>query len=101
MTNWFEDVQIERLKKAGIYHYFKEIYATENIKIKPNPESFQTAMGERKPEECIMVGDNLKTDIQGALDCGIRAIYITSDKEINENKPYKTIHHLSELKELL
>ena len=72
LTNWFADVQIKRLKKVGIYNYFKEIYETENIKIKPNPESFKAAIGTNKPEECIMIGDNLKTDIQGALDFGIR-----------------------------
>lgn len=101
LTNWFKDVQIERLKKVGIYDCFKEIYATEKIKMKPNPESFQTAMGEQKPEECVMVGDNLKQDIQGALNCGIPAIYITLDKKANENKLYKTIHDLTELKKIL
>ena len=35
LTNWFENQQIQRLKNSGILKYFKKVYATERIKVKP------------------------------------------------------------------
>ena len=101
LTNWFEDVQKIRLEKLDILKYFKKIYATEKIKAKPNKESFENAIGNNKPEECIMIGDNLNSDIYGAINCGINAIYINPTALKEEKHEYKIINQLSELKDIL
>jgi len=45
---------------------------------KPHPSIFRTALGllQVAPEEAVMVGDNLKQDIEGALGVGMRAVLV-------------------------
>lgn len=100
LTNWFENTQIQRLKNTKIYKYFTHVYATEKIKVKPNKEAFKTAMGEFAPNECVMVGDDLKIDIDGALNIGINAIFLNR-KNISVDKKYTVITHLDELIKIL
>ena len=76
------------------------MYATEKIKVKPNKEAFKTAMGEFAPNECVMVGDDLKIDIDGALNIGINAIFLNR-KNISVDKKYTVITHLDELIKIL
>lgn len=78
LTDWFKNQQIKRLEKTNILKYFQEIYAAENIKRKPFKEAFMQAIGENKPEECIMIGDSFARDIEGALKAGLQAIYYNS-----------------------
>ena len=82
LTNWFENYQIKRLEKSGISHYFTHVYGTDKIKNKPNRKAFETAAGNCNLNECVMVGDNLNTDVIGALNCGMKAIYYNRKKNI-------------------
>ena len=100
LTNWFENQQTKRLKNSGILKYFKKVYGTEKITLKPNKEAFITAIGNCKPEECIMIGDNLKTDIDGAISAGMNAIFL-NNKNIELDKKYKAITKLDELMQIL
>ena len=75
LTDWFKNEQIKRLESTNILKYFQEIYAAENTKRKPFKEAFMQAIGENKPEECIMIGDSFERDIEGALKAGLQAIY--------------------------
>lgn len=85
LTNWFEKEQAIRLKNSGLLPYFTNVYGTEKIKIKPNTEAFQTAIGTCKPEECIMIGDNFSSDILGALNSNINAIFLNK-KSVDFNE---------------
>lgn len=51
---------------------------TVRDKFKPSPAMFRLAMikFKRKPEECIMIGDQIFTDVLGANRCGIDAIWV-------------------------
>ncbi len=98
LTNFIKELQIERLKTAGLYEYFKSVIGGE-LFIKPSIESFNLAIRPNKPDECIMIGDNIDIDIKGAINAGVRAILI----DIHNNKEYdgEVIHKISELKEML
>lgn len=87
LTDWFKNQQIKRLEKTNILKYFQEIYAAENTKRKPFKEAFMQAIGENKPEECIMIGDSFARDIEGALKAGLQAIYY-NPKEIDVSKKF-------------
>lgn len=100
LTNWFQYQQIERLKNAGIYKYFKYVYGADKIKMKPNKEAYQVAIGDFSFDECIMVGDDLKIDIDGALNIGINAIFLNR-KNIIVDKKYNVIKSLDELIQIL
>lgn len=99
LTNWFKESQLNRLKHIKIDQYFKEIYGGDEW-IKPSPISYKTACGNRKVEECIMIGDNYKVDIQGAIKFGMKAIMITQ-KDIEETDKLKVIRDIKELREIL
>ena len=96
LTNWFKSSQIERLKTANIYKYFKEIYGGDEF-MKPSKESYYKALGNRKIEECIMIGDNIPIDLEGAQKIGLDTILIS---KVKQNK-YKQIEELKELKNIL
>ncbi len=101
LTNWFTDVQIHRLENYGINKYFIKVFGTEDFKVKPNKESFIAAMENRSPNECIMIGDNFKIDIQGAINVGMKAIYVKPNIEKDKKENYVIINKIEDLMEIL
>ncbi|MBQ2937875.1 MAG: HAD family hydrolase [Clostridia bacterium] len=100
LTDWYADQQKERLEKLDILKYFTNVYSAEKTKRKPFKEAFMQAIGTSKPEECIMIGDNLERDIKGALNCGLKAVHYTPNNK-EKNEKYYTISKLEELREIL
>ena len=88
VTNGFEEVQLKKIKNSGLYPYFETIITSEMVgKKKPHPKIFRFALSLaiQKPEQCLMIGDNTKADILGALRVNIRAIHFNSNKEPNHS----------------
>ena len=54
------------------------ISSSEHGHNKPHPSIFRTALRllQVPPEEAVMVGDNMKQDIEGALGVGMRAVLV-------------------------
>lgn len=101
LTDWYKDQQVKRLEKAKILKYFQEVYAAENTKRKPFKEAFIQAIGENKPEECIMIGDNFQRDIEGALKAGLQAIYYNpNNTEQNEKISFYNLKNNEETKQI-
>lgn len=101
LTNWFEEEQRLRLENFGIRKFFTKIFASESFKVKPNKESFIVAMENDMPEECIMIGDSFKKDVQGAISAGMKAIYLNPNATKDEKKDYTIIHNITDLKNIL
>ena len=80
LTSWFSGTQIPRLKRTGLYNYIDKIIAGEDA-MKPDLESFELAIGNTNKEDCIMIGDSVKSDKVGAENAGID--YYIVDKEHN------------------
>ena len=78
LTNWEGTCQRNRLKAAGILKYFKEVFGGEVYK-KPSEEAFKKAMGPYNIDECIMVGDSMKFDIEPARKLGIKTYMVGYD----------------------
>lgn len=100
LTDWYGDQQEKRLEKLGILKYFSVLYSAEKTKRKPFKEAFIQAIGNNKPEECIMIGDNLERDIQGALNAGLQAIWYNPNNKTETAKGVK-YYTISKLEELL
>lgn len=83
LTNYFKESQLNRLNTMGIGEFFSECYGEELIK--PNDEIYMKACGAHKPQECVMIGDDLKLDIQKSLELGLHAIFVNSKKKCTEN----------------
>ena len=97
LTNFFVEVQTKRLKKAGLYKYFNKCIGADQVKLKPNIESFEEACKGLKMDECLMIGDSIRCDIEGSINVGMNAILISK----NDNNQYKTIKEIKELEYLL
>ena len=97
ISNWFTETQTKRLIGAGIYKYFDVVKGWDGSELKPSVKAFSIITN---PSECVMVGDNMNTDILPALKLGMKAILITKKKVKNDPR-YKVIKNLEELKEML
>ena len=78
ITNGFIDAQNRKLTSSGIAHFFRVMVTSECIDArKPSPEIFEHSLNEAKATkaESIMIGDNPRTDIQGARDFGMKTVF--------------------------
>lgn len=83
LTNWFSGTQIPRLKRAGLLQYIDKIVAGENA-MKPGLKSFELAIGETKKEDCIMIGDSIRSDKAGADNVGIDCYIVDKNHTIQD-----------------
>lgn len=97
LTNWFTECQKKRLEKANILKYFKEVYGTDTIPMKPKKECFMSVIKGLKPSECLMVGDNLEVDIKVPYEMGMNVYHLN---KVGTSK-YPTIKKIEDLKERL
>lgn len=97
ITNWFTDSQKSRLKEVGILEYFDEVYGTDIIPLKPRKECFMSVIGNLKPSECVMIGDNLEVDIKVPYEMGMQVYHLN---KLGTSK-YPTIRKIEDLKERL
>ena len=67
---------------------------------KPDPGIYEYGMNKANAtkNESIMIGDNLKTDIQGAINCGIDQVYFNPN-DIQHN--YEITYEINKLDELM
>ncbi len=71
--------KLDRIKHLGIKKYFKTIVTSDDTGFnKPDKRVFLLVLKRLrvKPEETIMVGDNLKTDMIGAKSVGMKTIWL-------------------------
>ena len=103
ITNGPDEVQERKLKNANIGHYFDTITNSELAGCKkPHAGIFEYALkaanADRK--ESIMIGDCIEADVQGAIDCGIEAIFF-NEHNLEAPASIRQINHLLEIKNIL
>ena len=79
ITNGFERTQHSKLKFSGLQKYFIEVITSEGSNsLKPQKEIFEYAMNKVSccADECIMIGDSLEVDIQGAMNAGMDQVFV-------------------------
>jgi putative hydrolase of the HAD superfamily len=96
ITNGPKDVQAAAIHKVGIQNYFKTIIISGELGVrKPDARIFQLAC-ERldvQPRNCLMVGDNLDADIEGAKTTGMQVAWMSQ----NINKEMMSFGNLQAL----
>ena len=103
ITNGFATVQDKKISNAALAGYFETITNSELAGVKkPNSIIFDYAVNVAKAskENCIMIGDCLDADVNGALNAGLDAIFF-NDKKVEAPQNIKQINHLLELKKYL
>jgi len=106
-SNGFHEVQYKKLEACGLLDYFDTIILSEDAGAnKPSPLFFDYAL--RQSEACrtttLMIGDNLQTDIKGALSSGIDALLFNRWKvEVDDCSPKPTfiVNNLREIMNVL
>jgi putative hydrolase of the HAD superfamily len=106
ITNGASDLQRRKLEGAAIAKYFDQVLFSGDIGIgKPDRKPFEVLLTRlhATAQSSIMIGDRLATDIQGAHNVGMRAVWINRSKEQNDSDivPDWEIADLSELIRLL
>lgn len=82
LTNGFREVQYQKLRCGGLDRYVQRMVISDETGFrKPDPAIFHYAADAvgACDSRCIMVGDNLHTDIKGALSAGWRAVWFDRD----------------------
>jgi putative hydrolase of the HAD superfamily len=101
LTNGFTEVQTHKIEKSGLRPYIDYLFTSEAIGVaKPHKHYFQTVMSKMQAvsQEMIMVGDSLVSDIQGATDSDIEAVWFNPNKlPLPDGLQVKAISCLSEL----
>lgn len=73
VSNGFREVQYRKLRSAGLDGIFNPIVLSDDVGInKPDPQFFHNAcrIAGVTPARCVIIGDNARTDIAGALQAG-------------------------------
>lgn len=100
-------VQQGRMTSADLYPYFEESFVSQELgHNKPSKEYFEAAFARIpgfEPEECLMVGDSLTSDILGGKNAGLRTVWVNPHhKTAPEHlKPDYEIERLADLPVLL
>ena len=90
------------MKAAGLEPFFDfAIYSSDTPYRKPHPSIFQLAIEslKLKPEEILFVGDNMRLDVVGAQNVGMKSAWINRERKTNsmEGEPDYELHSLMDL----
>lgn len=106
ISNGFVEVQYTKLRCSGLLPYFANVFLSEEIGYqKPDTRFFQTVLDRLNatPAECLVIGDNFQTDIQGAQNANIRAVFYQNNTNTPSNFEFtgQIIDNLIEIKGIL
>lgn len=106
LSNGFRELQEQKMRSAGILHYFRKIVLSEDIGAhKPFPAIFNFAMSVTQSEfrTSLMIGDNWKNDVAGARDVGMGQGYYCPDAEpsVLDFQPTFLLRDWKEIKKVL
>lgn len=104
ITNGFEEIQNLKLTAGDLHQYFDHVVTSQKAgHKKPAKEIFDYALSLNgiSAEHAMMIGDNLITDIGGAKNAAIDAIYYNPEQIGHQESVYREITSLTELRQIL
>lgn len=99
-TDMTARVQFQKLEALGLLSYIDFLVSSEEAGAeKPQAAFFDRCMKKAgcDRQECLFVGDNLKKDVQGAADAGLRALWYRPEGP----KDQTDVPQIADLTELL
>lgn len=96
--------QVQRLKNANIYKYFKGMFISEYIGYpKPDIRFFDYCLKSLlcDKEDIMIIGDSIDTDMIGGVNAGIRTCFVNIRNISHDINVDYEIHSLYEIKEIL
>lgn len=101
-SNGFHEVQYKKLRASKLADYFQTIVLSEDAGAnKPSPQFFDYALqrtGAHR-ETTLMIGDNLQTDVMGALGAGMDAMFFNRFPEYPA--PPSVTYEVTSLREIM
>ena len=106
ITNGTPDLQWEKIRGSQVEHYFEKIIISGEVNVrKPQKEIFEHmfAFFQADKSRYLMIGNSLKSDIGGAVNAGIKSVWINRDNQLNDYgfKPDFEVRDLTQLFEFL
>lgn len=104
LTNGFVEVQKVKIRDSNLEPYFKSMITSEEAGYqKPRKEIFEYALKIVKAEkaDCLMIGDDLESDIEGAQNFGIDTAFFNPAGLIHDTISTFEIKKLDELRKIL
>ncbi|MBE0639429.1 MAG: noncanonical pyrimidine nucleotidase, YjjG family [Bacteroidales bacterium] len=104
ITNGFEEVQYTKLENSNLRRYFRHVITSEAAgSKKPDPRIFNYALKTvgALPHESLMIGDDIETDIKGASNAGLDAVFFNPEKQPHNGGVTHEIFDLLELTHFL
>lgn len=103
VTNGTKIAQDKKLKKSGLIDLFDDVFISEDVGFeKPDIRFFQCvweSIGKYKPEEIMIVGDSLTSDIQGGNNAGIVCCWY-NPKKIKNTKKLRIDYEIDNLNQI-
>jgi len=105
LTNGLTAVQKKRFSKTNLKNYFEKIIISEEVGFKkPQKEIFELSLKDieynKKKNEILMIGDNLRSDILGGINFGIDTCWFNPLKKIGDEN-IKPTYHIQTFDEIL
>jgi putative hydrolase of the HAD superfamily len=104
ITNGFHEVQHVKLDTSGLRSFFDVVLSSESVGFtKPHREIFHEAqrLTNCQPQHAIMIGDDFKADIIGALNANWTAIHFDPEVKFKNERNVPRIRSLNELPEVI
>jgi len=107
ITNGLKEVQRPRIRRLQMEHIFESIIVSDEIGVaKPDikffEHSYDTIPNPPPKSEVLVIGDNLKSDIQGGINFGVDTCWLSHQNLNNSTiKPTYTINNLNDLHRIL
>ncbi len=104
ITNGFNEVQGRKLNNSNLENYFTHVITSEDAGAnKPSLQIFKYALtiSNATPQNSLMIGDDLNTDIAGAINAGIDQIYFNYLQQNHQSKPTYEVTKLIDILEIL
>ena len=106
-SNGFHEVQYKKLDACSLHDYFNTIILSEDAGVnKPSKDYFDYALkvSGANRETTLMIGDNLQSDILGALNAGLDAMLFNRWQVPSEELPQDltfVVDNLCDIMEIL
>jgi putative hydrolase of the HAD superfamily len=104
ITNGFDDIQAIKLESSNMDQFFDVIITSETTAYrKPDKEIFELAMDRAgaQLEHSMMIGDNLESDIRGAMNVGMDHVWFNPEGKDGRLAVQHEIQNLIQLKGIL
>ncbi len=104
VSNGFKEVQFTKLKNSKLEPFFTKVFFSEVVGAsKPKRQFFEHAIRSANAikSQSLIIGDNLDTDIDGAINFGLDYVYYNPNKKPHNRKLMYEIHDLKELLDIV